>query len=206
MTEIVWLKFCDWNFAIEIFLLKFCDWNFDIFCCFVEFVRLNLFVFFSLQTNLLCIMGELAGGGSLAVAVCLSDKWKVTGDRRLVTYDMWHLGGETIYLHAGSKPHWYYCHGPEGYELKDLSWLIFAMGFTRSFCLGGAAEQRLHLALWVLIVCLFSLGILMNTTPDTCNMTFFFLLFFCPILSILVSVLLSACVKRWSVSHMRDFH
>ena len=28
MIEILWLKFCDWNFVTEILWQKFCDWNF----------------------------------------------------------------------------------------------------------------------------------------------------------------------------------
>ena len=40
-----------------------------IFCVFI-FFRL----FRSLQTSLLCILGELAGGGSVAVAVSVSNK------------------------------------------------------------------------------------------------------------------------------------
>ena len=41
------------------------------------FLVLNLFwVFGSLQSSLLCLVGELSGGGSLAVAAAL-----VTGDR-----------------------------------------------------------------------------------------------------------------------------
>ena len=43
---------------------------------------LKLFrVLVSLRTSLLCIMGELAGGGSVAVAVGVSDRYQVTGDR-----------------------------------------------------------------------------------------------------------------------------
>ena len=46
------------------------------FCRFDDFWRLKLFlVFGSLQTSLLCIiMGELAGGGFVAVAVGVSDR------------------------------------------------------------------------------------------------------------------------------------
>ena len=39
-----------------------------------------VWVFWSLQTNLLCIVGELAGGGSVAVAVGVSDRLQLTRD------------------------------------------------------------------------------------------------------------------------------
>ena len=39
----------------------------------------------SVQTRLLCIMGDSAGGGSVAVAVGISDKLQVK-----VTRDMWY--------------------------------------------------------------------------------------------------------------------
>ena len=40
---------------------------------------------------LLCILGELAGGGVMAVDVGFSDIQQVTGDTRHVTHDMGHL-------------------------------------------------------------------------------------------------------------------
>ena len=36
------------------------------------------------------IISELSGGGSVAVAVGVSDSWQVTGDTRHVTRDIWH--------------------------------------------------------------------------------------------------------------------
>ena len=60
----------------------FCSFN-DFFCFCV--------VFGSLQTSLLCIMGESAGEGSVAVAVGVSDRWHVTHDKCNVKRDMWHL-------------------------------------------------------------------------------------------------------------------
>ena len=36
----------------------------------------------SIEITLLCILGELAGGGSFAVAVGVSDRWQVRGDTR----------------------------------------------------------------------------------------------------------------------------
>ena len=45
-------------------------------------MRLCVYVFFVLlQTSVLCIAIELEGGGSLAVAVGISDMWQVTDDR-----------------------------------------------------------------------------------------------------------------------------
>ena len=47
---------------------------FKVFCRFGDFVRCEMFLGFgSLQTSLLCIVGELAGGGSVAVDVGVSD-------------------------------------------------------------------------------------------------------------------------------------
>ena len=48
--------------------------------------------FWSLQTTLLCIVGELAGqGGPVAVAVCVSDRWQVTWDPWHLTHDTWNV-------------------------------------------------------------------------------------------------------------------
>ena len=46
------------------------------FCCLNDFWQFDffLFLFFYLQPGLLCLMGELAGGGSVAVAVSVCDK------------------------------------------------------------------------------------------------------------------------------------
>ena len=50
-------------------------------------------IFWSLQAILLCIVGELAWGGSvdLALAVGVCDRWQVTGVLRHMTRDMWHM-------------------------------------------------------------------------------------------------------------------
>ena len=45
-------------------------------------------IFGSLQTSLLCIMGELVGGGSVTVAVGVSNRWQVALATRHVTLDM----------------------------------------------------------------------------------------------------------------------
>ena len=68
------------------FYIWWCFWYFLWFFCF------NFWRFFgSFQVSLLCIVGELAGGGSVAVAVSLSDKWQVTCDRWRMTHDTWHF-------------------------------------------------------------------------------------------------------------------
>ena len=51
----------------------------------------NTYLFGSLLTILLCIMGKLARWGSICVAVGFSDMWHVTGDRWQVTCDKCHL-------------------------------------------------------------------------------------------------------------------
>ena len=58
--------------------MQLCD---DLFA----FLQLNC-VFGSLQTTQLCISGELAGGGSMAVALAvgISDRLQVTGDLQYV--------------------------------------------------------------------------------------------------------------------------
>ena len=38
-------------------------------------------VFWCLRTSILCIVGELAGGGSVSVDVGISDRYQVMGDR-----------------------------------------------------------------------------------------------------------------------------
>ena len=52
----------------------------------------GFFRFFgSLRTMLLCIVGELAGGGIITVAVGVSDRWQVTRHTWHLTSDTWHL-------------------------------------------------------------------------------------------------------------------
>ena len=50
-------------------------------------------VFGFLQSTPLCIVGELAGGGSAAVAVGIKDRWHVLGDRWQVPGDRWQVTG-----------------------------------------------------------------------------------------------------------------
>ena len=49
----------------------------------------------SSQTILLCIAGELAWGGSVAVAVGVSDTWQVASNIQYVKPDTWHLTNDT---------------------------------------------------------------------------------------------------------------
>ena len=51
---------------------------------------------FRLQTCLLCIMGEFAGGGSVAVGI--SDRWQVTGDTVHMTRYTWHVTCDIWYV------------------------------------------------------------------------------------------------------------
>ena len=43
----------------------------------------------SLQIILLCMVGELAGGGTMTVAVGVSDMWQLTRNMWHLTHDMW---------------------------------------------------------------------------------------------------------------------
>ena len=56
------------NIGVPIYIFGF--FKFQCFFAFKFFSR----VFWSLQTSLLCIMEELAGGGYVAVAVAVSDR------------------------------------------------------------------------------------------------------------------------------------
>ena len=59
----------------------------EIFGRFDEFLVLN---FFSSRV-FGCILGELEGGGSVTVAVVISNHWEVTGNTQHVTNDTWHM-------------------------------------------------------------------------------------------------------------------
>ena len=50
-------------------------------------LELFIFIFQSLRTSLRCIMGDLAGVGSVLVAVGISDRWHVKSDMWRVTCD-----------------------------------------------------------------------------------------------------------------------
>ena len=51
------------------------------FCCYNDSLRFEIFqVLGSLRTSLLCILEELAGGGSVAMAVGITDICQVIGD------------------------------------------------------------------------------------------------------------------------------
>ena len=69
------------------------------FCGFDDFLRFESFlVFWSLWTSLLCIVGDLAEGWFVAVAVGVSDRWQVTVYRWHATRDTWHLTCNTWHL------------------------------------------------------------------------------------------------------------
>ena len=57
-----------------------------------------VWVFGSLRTSILCILGELAGRGSVAVVVGFFDRLQVTGDRWHATHDKWHLTLDTQHM------------------------------------------------------------------------------------------------------------
>ena len=55
-------------------------------------------VFGWLRTSLLCIAGELAGGGPVALAIGVSDRWQVTGDVSNMACDTSHVTPATCHL------------------------------------------------------------------------------------------------------------
>ena len=44
------------------------------------------------------VVGELAGGGSMALAFCVSDMWQVTCDMWHVTHDIWHMTHDFLFF------------------------------------------------------------------------------------------------------------
>ena len=64
--------------------------------CFLPIFVLTLwwFLVWSWWTSILCIVGDLAGRWSVAVAVCVGDRWQVTCDRWNVTGDRWQVTGD----------------------------------------------------------------------------------------------------------------
>ena len=103
------------------------------FCSFYDFFSFWIFwVIWSLQTSLLtlCIIGEFAKGGFVAVAVSVSDRWQVTCNRQLMTHDTWHvtcdiwhptcntcLWKKEKYNFVRFGPFWYWCYYP--HMLRD---------------------------------------------------------------------------------------
>ena len=66
----------DWNLLVQECIASI-GIPLDIFGFFrlEDFLRYEMFsIFASLQISILCIMGELAGGGSVTVAVAVSDR------------------------------------------------------------------------------------------------------------------------------------
>ena len=66
------------------------------FWCFICFDIVFFGIFWSLQTRLLCKVGDLAGGKSVAVGV--SDWWQVTGDRQPLPHDILHVALDTWHV------------------------------------------------------------------------------------------------------------
>ena len=66
-----------------------CFWVFVVLMifCVLKFVQ----VLGSLQTSLMRIIGELAGRGSVNVAVSISDRWQLSHNMWHVTPDMWYV-------------------------------------------------------------------------------------------------------------------
>ena len=99
-----------------------------------------------------CIVGELAGEGSMALAVCVSDMWHVTGntwhltpDTCHLTPDPWHLTRDTWYVtpdiwHIFS---FFVCIGASNRTHRVIQWLPYA-GFlsTFPFCLQRSLWPR----------------------------------------------------------------
>ena len=69
-------------------------------------IALKKLIFGSLRTILLWIVGELAGVGSGAVAVGVSDMWNMTGDMQHVLRNRWHVTCDTqaIWKRGNSIP------------------------------------------------------------------------------------------------------
>ena len=88
-------------------------------------VLLFSWVFWSLQTRLLCIVGDVSGGGSVAMAVGNNDRWHVTGERcdsthdteiRQMAQDNWNMNHYLIYfihLFFGGKWAFFVCFCPQ---------------------------------------------------------------------------------------------
>ena len=90
-------------------------WCFFLLWCFSEFWI--FWVFGPLHTSLLCLVGELAGGGAVAVAV--GDTQHVTCDTLHVTNEMWYVTCDTrhiiyifFFLSVCFWPFWYWCYYP----------------------------------------------------------------------------------------------
>ena len=58
----------------------------------ISLLEANIFWLFSVK--LVLQVGELAGVGSVAMAVYVSNKWQVTGGKLPVTGDRWHISDD----------------------------------------------------------------------------------------------------------------
>ena len=112
-------------------------------------------VFGSLQTSLLCIMGELAGGGSLAVAVGV-DRWHATHDTWHVKNDTWHMASDTWHL------------TPDMWHLTRDPWqiiLFFSYFLSVTVSFGISATIRTHREIYCVRYAGFKLTLLHWTAP-----------------------------------------
>ena len=66
-------------------------------------------IFGVLWRSLLCIMGEFAGGGSVAVADGIIVEWNVARDTWTMTGDTWHMIPEMWHMTCVT---WYWCYYP----------------------------------------------------------------------------------------------
>ena len=95
---------CIANIGIPLEIFGF--WQFQWF-----FMFKIVWVLWSLQTSLLCIVGVLERGGSVSVAVGVSDRWQVTGDRLQVIVDRWQVTHDTWHkTPVRFCPFWYWCY------------------------------------------------------------------------------------------------
>ena len=102
----VWVSFqvwkprfpMDWRGLVKEFVANICiPLAFFKFLPFQWFFCLKIFlVCGSLQTSLLCIVGKLAGGRSVAFGV--SDRWHVTHDTQQMIPDTWNLTPDTWHM------------------------------------------------------------------------------------------------------------
>ena len=97
-----------------------------------------------------CILGELAGGGSVALSVAVRNRWQVTGDMKhvtcdtlQVTCDKWHVTCDTWhYFFSSSSFFISVCFGISvnvrtGWEIQYLPYVGFFFIFFKEKVLAG---------------------------------------------------------------------